>query len=138
MNTELSAGGSGTYRWRGVFTADQDVSSPREDDIYYNIQYHHWRVRDHDDVYGDYWYTLPNGGEILTRLNWVDYFTSEADALGHATATGQRFVLPDGSDWALYTLTAFTAAEPAHYEYSWTEAVPPPVLPANDTLVDDF
>ena len=138
VNTELSAGGSGTYRWRGVYTADQDVSNPREDDIYYNIQYHHWRVRDHDDVYGDYWYTLPNGGEILTRLNWVDYFTSEADALGHATANGQRFVLPDGSDWALYTLSGFTAAEPAHYEYSWTEAVPPPVLPANDTLVDDL
>ena len=138
VNTRLAAGGSGTFRWRGVYTADQNVSHPEEDDIYYNIQYHHWRIRDHDDVYGDYWYTLPNGGEILNRLNWVDYFTSEADALGHATANGQRFVLPDGSDWALYTLSAFTAAEPAHYEYSWTEAVPVPVLPENETLVDDL
>ena len=138
VNTRLSAGGSGTYRWRGVYTADQNVSHPEEDDIYYNIQYHHWRVRDHDDVYGDYWVTLPNGGEILARLNWVDYFTSEADALGHATANGQRFVLPDGSDWALYTLSAFTAALPAHYEYSWTEAVPVPVLPENEALVDDL
>ena len=138
VNTRLSAGGSGTFRWRGVFTADQNVSHPEEDDIYYNIQYHHWRIRDHDDAYGDYWYTLPNGGEILNRLNWVDYFTSETDALGHATAMGQRFVLPDGNDWALYTLTAFTAAEPDHYAYSWTEAVPVPVLPENDTLVDDL
>ena len=138
VGTELSAGGSGQFRWRGVYTADQDVSSPRENDIYYNIQYHHWRLRDDDDVYGDYWYTLPNGGEILTRLRFVDYFTSEEDALGHATAMGQRFVLPDGSDWALYTLSAFTAAEADHYEYSWTEAVPVPVLPANETLVDDL
>ena len=138
VGTELSAGGSGTYRWRGVYTADQNVSHPEEDDIYYNIQYHHWRVRDHDDVYGNYWVTLPNGGEILARLNWVDYFTSEADALGHSTANGQRFVLPDGNDWALYTLSGFTAAEAAHYEYSWTEAVPVPVLPENDTLVDDL
>ena len=138
VDTRLSAGGSGTFRWRGVYTADQNVSHPEEDDIYYNIQYHHWRIRDHDDAYGDYWYTLPNGGEILNRLNWVDYFTSETDALGHATAMGQRFVLPDGNDWALYTLTAFTAAEPDHYAYSWTEAVPVPVLPENDTLVDDL
>ena len=137
-NTSLAAGGSGTFRWRGVYTADQNVTSPEEDDIYYNIQFHHWRIRDHDPAYGNYWYTLPNGGEILSLLLWVDYFSSEADALGHVTANGQRVVLQDAAGtWRLYVLSGFTAADPDHYEYSWIPAVTPSVLEDNVTLVDD-
>ena len=134
--------GGTTFRYRGIHYYDGGVSNPQVHDFYYNVHDHKWRSRRDGTRFlgSDFWDDVGEGSHLLTDFGWVGYYDSEELALAAATANGQRFAYPasGGIGYAVFTISGFTAAAAGHYVYDWRHAAASPVLPSNDTLVDDL